>query len=119
MRDNYIEKYEIPGHTFQGIQDHKSARKEVGKFPFGYTAPRERYQAWSGGCGIGDRSTLPEVRGIIYDHAVKSLRDKRMKLRRDLRIVEDSLEKLQPDGCDRDPFKLGQFKVQLFAHEGG
>lgn len=117
MSTPYIEKYEIPGHTFQGIEDHKTEVKQKGKFPFDYTAPRKRYQAWSGGCGIGDRSTLPEIRMVIYCWAVESLRAKRDKLRRELRYVEQSIQKLQPDGTDPEPFNLGQFKVDLFDHE--
>jgi hypothetical protein len=110
----YIEKYEVPGDSFYGIEDYADGQPDENHFfPDNYKKGNsERFMLWRGGCGIGQASTLQMARTMLF----KFIRG-RLQLKQDKLLKETNEVGLSLGMMGTDYFNLGEFKVRKFQHE--
>lgn len=103
---NYIEEYKVLGRTY-GIEDFKSPGKHFFDGKDGYSGkPLPRFMVWSGGCGIGRRSTRREAREHLFLHIRERLLHKYTQAKKEVRLCE-----VTSDALGISPTSLNQFKV--------
>lgn len=110
----YIEKYEVPGDSFYGIEDYLDGQPMKDHF-FGYKFDKDRdprYLLWRGGCGIGTAETINEARGKLF----RFIRDRINQKHKCLIKQTDEISGVVGQLGD-DPFNLGEFRVHHFGWE--
>ena len=89
----YIEQFEILGVGRLAIEDYEAPGDHF--FPEEYKSGKcKRYRLWSSGSSFGTMDTLEEAREGVLRHALKTLKEQRIRLTSKTRMVGESQSSL-------------------------
>lgn len=122
----YVEKYEVPGEGFYGIEDFEDGAPPAKHFQSIFRSPRFRvwrFRIWHNGCGIGGLKSLEDSRAYLTEVISSRLVQKIGHLEVRLAEARANLDRLSaahafmPPRLRRKPRGLQSFRVKEFVWE--